>query len=412
MMPTSRHASLLLLARLTLGLALATPLAGAVAQNMPPEALQRLQLLMQQRGLAPQAAAQPAPNLVAQQPRISEAELASLVAAWPEAQGPFAIERFRDGFGVNGRRVLDPEGRIFQYALDSASGDIAYAIESGANQYVVKLMRHGDNPPLVIASASKQGGQWLVETVTGVRVIGSRLTLSGRGFIVARDNALFRYDAGRGLISSALPETHTLAAAQNGDIAATGWVMLEKRQDTKAQEGGALGNSSLGQLFGAVKAFGAAVGVNKSDSDYALYELGTGKLLPIGISLGEKQSHILSQCHRRSAVINQCDRMDSIESVWAQDGSPNRGHYFWRASWYRTAVGPVAVVMEDNIGKIQAINLTTEQRSVVFERTLGIGDWSARQMPDGRVEVKAKLGFETAVQPDALQLFNQAVSAR
>lgn len=397
---------------LVAGIAMST----AHSQGLDPQQQQLLQqlLLMQQRA-STQLNAQPGLNpqqLQQQQPRLSEADLASRISAWPAVQGPFSMDRFRDGFAVNGQRVLDPEGRIIQYSLDGASGDIAYSIEMGPNQYQIKLTRQGVTQPVVIASASKQGGQWIVETVTGVRVSGARLTLSGRGFIVARDNALFRYDAGRGLSSSALPETHTLAAMQNGDIAATGWVLLEKRQDTKAQEDGVLANTSLGGLFSAVKALGAAAGVTKSDSDYALFELATSKLRPVGISLGEKEAQILSQCHRKNNFVNICDRMESVESVWSQSGTPNRGHYFWRVSWYRTPTGPMAVVMQDGIGKIEAIDLTSDRQLVVFERALGIGDWSAKQTPDGRVQVKAKLGFETAIRDDVAQLFNEVVSAR
>lgn len=326
---------------IALALSLGLGSAGAQQGNMPPEVQERLLKLLlqaqQQNGGAAlqQPYAQQAQPPAA--PRISEAALAQQMAAWPAQPGPFVMERFRDGFSVNGQRVLDPEGRIGQYALDGATGDISYTIEVAPNQFQIKLMRQGGQP-LVIGTASRLGGQWQVETVTGVRVAGSRMTLSGRGLIVARDNALFRYEAGRGLLSSALPETHTMAALQNGDIGATGWVLLEKRQDTKAQEGGALANTSLGALFGAVKALGAAVGVNKSDSDYALFELQTGKLLPVGISLDEKQAQVLSQCHRRNAVVNICDRMDSVESIWAQGGGANRGHYFWRISWYLSLI--------------------------------------------------------------------------
>ncbi|MEJ1934429.1 hypothetical protein WDZ92_29895 [Nostoc sp. NIES-2111] len=393
------------------GLAAALAMTAAHSQQLDAQQLMLLQQLLQQQRAPGQPAAQPT-SLAAQQQRLTESDLSTRLSAWPAVAGPFAMERFRDGFSVNGQRVLDPEGRIFQYALDGTTGDITYAIESGPQQYLIKLMRQGVGQPVVIGSAFKQGGQWTVESVTGVRANGSRPTLSGRGFIVARDNALFRYEAGRGLSSSALPETHTLAAVQNGDISATGWVLLEKRMDTKAQEGGAMANTSLGQLFGAVKALGAAVGVNKSDSDYALFELASNKLVPIGISLGEKQAQILSQCRRQNAFVNICDQMDSVESIWSQGGTPNRSHYFWRVSWFRTPVGPVAVVMQDGIRKIEAIDLAGDRQVVVFERALGIGDWTTKQHPDGRVEVRAKLGFETASKEDVASLFADVMSAR
>lgn len=383
-------------------------LAAATGHTQQFDADQMRQLLLQRLGqVAPPAAA--APQRVAL-PQISEAALAQQLATWPVAKGTYAVERFRDGFAVDGERVLDPEGRIVQYAVDSATGDAAYLMEGLPGQFTIKLMRHHAGAPLVIANATRQSGQWAVETATGVRVNGSRLTLSARGFIVARDNALFRYQAGTGLRSHGLPETHTLAAHQNGDIGATGWLLLEKRQDTKEREGGILSQGPLGELFGTVKSLGAAFGVNKSDSDYALYHLDTRRTMPLGISLGDKKTNVLSQCQQKNRWVAKCDQLDTVESLYGQDGYPNRSHYYWRVSWFNTPRGAVAVVMEEGITRIDALELGSDRRVSVFQRSMGIGDWSAAQLPDGRVQVKAKLGFESAQQDDVASLFEAAVA--
>lgn len=68
--------------------------------------------------------------------------------------------------------------------------------------------------------------------------------------------------------------------------------------------------------------------------------------------------------------------------------------------------------MQDGIGKIEAIDLATDRRAVVFERALGIGDGSAKQSPDGKVQSKANLGFEIAVREDVAFLFSESASAR
>lgn len=380
--------------------------AASQAQQLDPEQLR--QLLTQRAGMfAPlqQVAAAPARPAV---PQVSEAALAQQLAAWPAANGPFAVEHFRDGFSIEGQRVLDPEGRIAQYAVDNATGDAAYLMEGAPGQYAIKLMRHRSGAPVTIASASRQMGVWSVETITGVRVNGSRLNLNPRGFLVARDNALFRYVAGTGLRSFGLPETHTLAAHQNGNVGTTGWLLLEKRRDTKEREGGLLSQGSLGQLVGAFKDLGTVLGVSKSDSDFALYQLETGKTIPLGISLSEKQTNVLSQCQQRNRWVALCDHLDTVDSLYGQDGYANRSHYFWRVSWFNTPRGAVAVVMEDGITKIDAIDLATDRRATLFQRALGIGNWSASQQPDGRVQVTAQLGFESARNEDVVRVFEAA----
>ena len=78
------------------------------AQNLTPEQLR--QLLQQQLGMPTQV--ESAPPLLAQRnapAQSSEAALARQLAAWAPAQGPFAVERFRDGFSINGERVLDEQ---------------------------------------------------------------------------------------------------------------------------------------------------------------------------------------------------------------------------------------------------------------------------------------------------------------
>lgn len=366
------------------------------------------QLLLQQMGtLAP--AAQPAPALAQRNTAapVSEAAVGQQLTAWPQAQGPFVVNRFRDGFSINGERVLDPEGEIVQYAVDSQTGDAAYLMKAQPDQYLIKLMRHRGPAPLTIGGATRRAGQWTVETISGVRAAGNRLNLTPRGFIVARDNALFRYQAGSGQKAYGLPETHVLAAHQNGNVSGTGWLLLEKRVETKENEGGILAQGSLGALFGSIKKIGSIVGVNASDSDYALFNLDTNKLLPLTISLTDNNANFMSQCRARNYWVAECDRMDTVASLYGQDGYPNRLHYFWRVSWFNTQRGPVAVVM-DHGSRIDAIELNTERRVNVFERALGIGQWSTSQQPDGRIQVKAQVGLDAGVQEDVVSLFDSA----
>ncbi|MCK7499016.1 MAG: hypothetical protein MZW92_57305 [Comamonadaceae bacterium] len=185
-----------------------------------------------------------------------------------------------------------------------------------------------------MASASRQRGLWTVETVSGTKVSGSTLAVTPRGFLISRENALFNYVAGAGLKSRALPEGYMFAAHQNGSISATGWLLLQKRAETKQAEGNvivrAAAGTAFGELFSTAKQLGATLGVTQADADFALYNAQAKKLLPIRIALGDQQANFLSQCRARNAWVAQCDRLDTIESLYGQDGAPNRQHYFWR----------------------------------------------------------------------------------
>jgi hypothetical protein len=343
---------------------------------------------------------------------MTEPQLGQQLQAWAPAKGPFEIERFRDGFSINGQRTLDPEGQITHYAVDSETGDNAYMAQVMPGQFVLKLARHQTGPAIAVAQVTRQGGTWLIETNTGVKLNGSRLILSPRGVTITRDNVFFTWTAGAGTQSFAAPDNYSLAAHQNGDVAGTGWVLLEKRTEAKAEEGGVLAGSSLGALIGSVKRIGVHLGANTSDTDYALYQLSTRKMIPLGIAMEEKQAQFMSQCHQKNKWVSMCDRMDSMESVYGQDGMPNRGHYYWRVAWYRSAQGPIALVMENGITKIDAIRLDTEQRAQVFQRSLGISDWSSNQGTDGRIRVRARLGFDTGAHDDVAALFDSQVSSK
>jgi len=394
--------------------AAAIGVAPALAQQ-PPDQAQLLQMLMQrmqgaQPGETPFAMPMQQQQAVRPSaPQVSEAQLAAQLAAWADAKGPFATESFRDGFSIQGERMLDPEGAILKFAVDASTGDAAYLAEIGANQYALKLMRYRTGNPVTIGTATRQQGVWSMETVSGIRAAGTRMNLSPRGFSIARDNALFSYQAGAGLKSFGLPEAFVLASHQNGDIEATKWLLLEKRAENKAIEGGVLGGTSLGEMVSLVKQLGAVVGVNKSDADFALYNIATREVVPIHISLEEKQANFLSKCRQRNKWVAQCEQLETRASLYGQDGAPNRQHYFWRLAWFQTPRGPIALTMEDSIGKIEAIELASGQRVTVFSRALGIAGWSASQQPDGRVMVTAQLGLDRQRVDDVAKLFEPRV---
>jgi len=176
--------------RISMALAVAAAAIGAapVLAQQPPDQAQLLQMLMQRMQGTQQGAAPFAMPVQQQQavrpsaPQVTEAQLAAQLAGWADAKGPFATESYRDGFSIQGERILDPEGAILKFAVDPTTGDAAYLAEVGADQYALKLMRYGTGNALTIGTATRQQGVWTVETVSGVRaaaVFGAALMVVG-----------------------------------------------------------------------------------------------------------------------------------------------------------------------------------------------------------------------------------------
>lgn len=383
--------------------------------NLSPEEQQLLlQLLLkkQQAGSQPAAPSaqqglQPTSHLSILQPVTvaastrTESDFNVIFAGYPKLNAGVTFERLRDGFSVNGNRYIDPEGTIVSYGFDILSGDFTYVAQTTPGNFVIKSGRalvSGD--PVTIAVAEKRAAQWLVTTVTGKKFSGLRLIPSSRGFVVARDNTGFRYIPGKGTTSIAAPEEFAIAGLQNGDISNTNYVLLER---LPIANNGA-GSGSLGQLFGSIKSLGSTLGMNKKE-DYALLNIDSKKMIPVNISIEDKQVQVMSACRQRNNFVNDCAQMDSYESLFDKNGSKNLSHYFWRISWFNTPEGrPILVSQEGGLSKISASDLNSGKKVILFERTLGIAGFFAIQKPDGEISVSAKMGFSTENKDNVLAL--------
>ena len=383
-------------------------------QLSPEEQRMLLQLMLKQQGVAgsgvtpqqflpPQTQAVPPAPVAAQ---MSEVELQTIVDQWSATPKGVVFARYRDGFSIDGARHIDPEGQITAYGVDGLTGDFTYLAQTQAGIYVIKSGRaHSGTDPVTIATAEKRGGLWTVNTVTGKRLSGSRLLPSSRGFVVARDNTGFRYTPGKGTSSFAAPEEFLVAALQNGDIAQTGHILLERNPatDSNARLG------SAGQLLNSFKSLGSSLGVNRKD-DYALMNIETGKLTPINISMEGKQVHLMSECRKRNNLVNDCARMDSLESVFKPDGFRNMNHYFWRIHWFNTPSRPLLVSQEGGLGTITATDLRSGKKIILFERALGISSFDIQQRTDGALDISAQMGLSQEFRKDIVALIDSSPS--
>lgn len=128
--------------------------------------------------------------------------------------------------------------------------------------------------------------------------------------------------------------------------------------------------------------------------------MGTGKLFQLNLTSDGKRVMKMSNCRKKNLVINECSTATSFESIYTPDGNPNMGHYYWRANWFNTPSGPIAMSMENGLKDLFITDLTTGKKVTGFSRTLGIQSFSTKQHGDGHVSLAASWAFNTHDIPD------------
>jgi len=321
-----------------------------------------------------QASVAPAPQPIAP----SEGSLAAKIDGMPRLPANTGVEfiRMEDGFTANGERYIDPEGQIIKYGFDGRTGDATYMARIDADEFAIKFVRVTTGAePVTIATGTRNrngNGLWKISTVTGKHLAGGVLLMSSRGFVIVRGKTGFLYSPGVGIRSIAAPNGYHIAAYQNGDIASTGYILLEKNGD--------------GGLLGATKALGAVFGAEGNFS-FALYNIETQKMVPIQV--GHPQHRSIYDDHGQGVTTKNSD------------------HYFWRISWFKTGAGVYAVVTVNGIQKVVAIHLDSGFKKELFHRLLGIVSLSSRVLRNGKVAVTADLGFSTGKIKDLEKFMSQ-----
>ncbi|NTV09412.1 MAG: hypothetical protein HGA47_01385 [Zoogloea sp.] len=378
--------------------------------QMTPEQEQRfLQMQRQQRerfkmiGLLPMGQPEAAaPVNTSPAPVQTEDGLRAAVAALPTRPEPFVIEDRKDGFIINGRGFVDPEGQIRNYAISPVSGLVTYLADTGNGSFLIKTARAGtSSEPVTIARATRSNSGWQVDTSTGKRIAGQSLTMLSGGFLVGRDTAAFVYAPGQGVRSIAVPNGFVVANFQRGDVQSTGYLLIERDVATAQRENG---------LFESVKALGAAIGVNAAE-DYALLNISSGETTKINIAEGGKRVGNYSNCRRRNAIVNECANVDFRETLYDSIGR-NLAHYYWRINWFGTPGGPVLVAQENGLKDITVTNLKTGKKALAFTRALGIAGHDATQDSSGKISIQAKMGFSTERIDDASSFLASAPDMR
>jgi len=369
-----------------------TAMGGTVTPEMEVRMLQRLRaakainsgglpaLLAAQGAGVAGGAGSPLPAV----PVISEDDLAKQVSAI-SAPHPVSELRFlRDGLEFDGQRFADPQGRASNFATDQATGRVGYVVTSGMGDSAsVKLARLDQGSAAVLIGQLRRSDRgWQFTSVTGKTLGGDLFFPLTDGVLLMRDSVGFRYTAGKGVQQVNIPGGWSPTPIQRGNVSATGWLLLEK--DNAEEKKSPLGMlKNMGNLLGA-----------GNFNEYALLQMGSGKLVEIDIPSNGKNTFSFAQCRRKNAVVNQCDKVSSYESLFQPNGMANSTHYFWRIDWQRGPKGAMLIASEGSLAsKLNAYDLESGRKVLLMERTLGVTNLEPRLNAEGRYSVRVQLGL-------------------
>lgn len=360
----------------------------AMTQQMQAQFMAALQQPM--GGPAAQAAVATAP--VSPVAVKTEAELKAQYIALPKAKSLNDFEIKKDGLRYNGVMFADPAGPTSRFSIDPESATAAYLVKQTARGGEVKVARIGGAvSTLVIGTYENTGAGVKFVSVTGQSMLGQVIIPLADGALVLRDTVGFRYKIGAGIQQVSIPEGWLITPLQRGNVSSTGVLLLE--QAPPENGGGGLLGAVMGTEFSeAVEGLKGALG--GSTFHYALLNTNDGKLHLLNFSRSGKNQNRYLNCRKKNSVFNECADMYTEESLWDKYGAPNNGHYFWKVDWQMSNGQPVAVIQENSLRSVNALNLAAGKRVNLFERALGVNGISPFINKEGKLGVTAKLGLD------------------
>lgn len=348
-------------------------------------------LAQQAQAAAPDAASLP-PTPTAASPAVAQAAAVTREALVADAQarmapGPFVVfSRRPDGFNVDGRPYLDPDGRIVDFGGDGVSGMVVYVVDTGDGSALVKLMNaRSGAQPMLLGHLSERGDTVSFRSVAGETAGGLKARPTSRGLVFLRDGSAVTYDWQTGAKAIALPEGFAMAEFQNGDVGGTRHVLLE-RVDSRRVKPDKI-------LTDAVSMFRTVTGQKDKSFDYALFNVDTGSVVPLNISAARNEVHKGYGCNH-SGLGRRCARWETANAIYEQDGRPNYSHYFWSLEWQNTAHGPLATAIENGLREVNVIRLSDGARFNAFDRGMGIQYFTTETLPSGSMKVTAYWAFK------------------
>ncbi|MFY8299581.1 hypothetical protein AAEU28_12510 [Pseudoalteromonas sp. SS15] len=327
------------------------------------------------------------------EPTITEQELLAKKVEVDKTGGAALFSRQKDGILINENMYNDYEGSVVNIGANRLTGEFTYAIQNFDGSFTLKYNKaNSQHGAIKVATVYKQGDSFKVNTVTGKTFTGSSVTPTSDGFVIGRKGSAFRYVIGSEQVKSiTLLDGYHIAKHQNGDVASTNFILLEKDEAKKSD--------SLGNFLSATKDLGNAFGINKVD-DYVLININNGKQVPLDVSASGKNVAKHSGCVNKG-LYNKCSNVSFNEALYEKSGLKNNSHYFWSIDWIDTKTGPLAFYKTSS--KVKVVDINKEQVHTVFSRALGVNEFTLIEKVDGTVGVKAQLGFSSDLIEDVEQ---------
>jgi len=328
---------------------------------------------------------------------ISEDALVKKVADFDAPTKGVKFTKYKDGFSINDvSRYIDAEGDIVNYGYDWQTGDVTYMIEQGSDSYKIKFIRVLTSQEAIdIATVKRDGGKLHIKTVTGKTLTSKGIILTSKGFIVLRDATAFTYTIGKGVTSFAAPKGWHIAQFQNGDVASTNYILLERNSVSS--------DSDIAGLVDSTKSVMNSFGLSDK-TDYMLVDMNDPqKQFLLDIDMSDKDIAAYSDCEKMNSYVNKCNNVSYSESLYNYNGLINQGHYFWRIMWYRTQSGKVlAVTKEAGHKKVVITDLVTGDKVEAAYRITGFATLDSSQDATGKITITAGGGlFSDEVIDDA-----------
>lgn len=291
------------------------------------------------------------------------------------APGAFVVfEPIRDGFKINGQPYIDPDGEVVSFAGDGVTGQVGYLVATSTNRMQAKLMNaRKPGSAIVIGDVLDDGGRVSFNGRDGRTANGSTVLPTSRGIALAREASIIVLDYPGQTIAKALPSGFHTAQFQNGDVASTRMLLIEKSRNKD-------------DLAGSARDFLKDFGIGKGNDDYAFFNIDMANFLPLHFSRAnnEEQADLLNS--------RTWDRRREV--IYNRNGQPNIHHYFWNIQWGNTAYGPLAIVKESALTQVNVINLKNGTRHCAFRRAMGIVGFNIVPTPTGDLEIHASWSFQ------------------
>lgn len=324
----------------------------------------------------------------------TEPGLLEVVSTLPKMARLANFSYVKDGLKFNDQTFVDPEGIAQRFSVDPETATAAYIVPNG-DHALVKIVRLGSGAdPITIGKLVRNGNHVAFQSNAGKSIAGDLFFPLTDGILVMRNAVGFRYVVGEGVTQINFPEGWSPAPIQRGNTSTTGWILLERDMVEQKKE----------SIFSLIKDIGEIVGLAPGRMDYALFNLKSSKLVPFELSLSGKSVATYSQCRKASnGLVNICDRMATYDSIWDNNGRPNKTHYFWSVDWQTSQGKPFVVAMEKNLRQLNAVDLTSLKKVNLFERTMGITNWSLDLADQGKYRAMAQLALDKQTLDDVSQ---------